>query len=122
MGFTRLIAIITIIVAIFYSCNKDNIVSLSSKGEVVNSADSTFVSFADIVIFHWNGNEKSDTVILLKAKSDTLGKFDLSFNIPANSDFYWAAAEKEGHGNSSWEQLDGGWTNYSIIKLEKQEE
>ncbi len=122
MGFTRLIAIIPILAATFYSCNKDNTISLSSEGEVVNSADSTFVSFADIVIFHWNGNEKSDTVILLKAKSDTLGKFDMSFNIPANSDFYWAAAEKEGYGNSSWEQLDGGWTNYSIIKLEKQEE
>jgi len=119
MGLKRLIAIIAILSATFYGCNKDNTISLGSEGEVVNRADSVFVSFADIVIYHWDGNKKSDTVILLKVKSDTLGKFDISFNIPAKYDFYWATAEKEGYENSSWGQLDGGSTNYSIIKLDK---
>ena len=77
------------------------------------------MSFADIVIYHWDGNKKHDTVILLKTKSDTTGEFNISFSIPAKYDFYWATAQKEGFENSSWESIDGGSTNFSIIKLEK---
>lgn len=100
-----------------FSCKKRPY-STAIAGWVITRADTTAVSYAVVKLAHWDGSQSSDTDFIKNSTADTNGWFSFVVETENNNDYFWMLAQKQGFKNSSWETVNGGFSNTVTIKMD----